>query len=221
MKRFTLVLLVVAAACAPALAAESAKPAEKSVDKSDESDKKQSRPLNNTLALEVMPEWSAATYRLVDAKFRAAYSHSFGTGRTWGLSGYVQPRATGTRQYLIETTLGHTWTPMDHVVSFPLGVGIGAVADDIPASDIQPATSWAFYAFYAGMNWKLSPAWTWNVINARYRNALEGGWVTPKVSTGFTFTIDSRNALYSNVGHDWKNGDPDKVSLAFGYRRGF
>jgi hypothetical protein len=35
------------------------------------------------------------------------------------------------------------------------------------------------------------------VISARYRDAFEGGWQTPKVTTGLTYEIDRQNSVTS------------------------
>jgi hypothetical protein len=40
----------------------------------------------------------------------------------------------------------------------------------------------------------------------RHRDAFEGGWQTPKITTGLTDVVDQRNAICANVGHTWKNG---------------
>jgi hypothetical protein len=52
--------------------------------------------------------------------------------------------------------------------------------------------------------------------------------VTPKLSTGVTYAIDSHNAVYLNGGYAWQTdshygGDvkPNKWNIALGYKYGF
>ena len=84
-----------------------------------------------------------------------------------------------------------------------------------------------YYAITGAVDWKVDPHWTWNVINARYRNAFDRTWLTPKVYTGITYNIDSADAVYANVGYSWKdtgNGAGllgDKWNVAVGYKYSF
>ena len=58
-------------------------------------------------------------------------------------------------------------------------------------------------------------------ISAGYLDASQGGWVTPKVSTGVTYSINSHNSIAANIGDSWKNGLADKISAAVSFRYGF
>ncbi len=84
----------------------------------------------------------------------------------------------------------------------------------------------AYYVASGTVDWKLDSKWTWNAINARYRNSFSTTWITPKVSTGFTYTIDPRQSTYFSVGYAWKEGTSgslkaDKINVAVGYKVGF
>ena len=71
---------------------------------------------------------------------------------------------------------------------------------------------------------KIDSHWTWNVFNARYRNAFDYTWITPKIATGVTYKIDDNNAVYLSVANAWKDkGDgkglvEDKYNIAVGYK---
>jgi hypothetical protein len=192
----------------PAFAADAAKPPATSP------------PVLHTIAIEVTPEWNAQTGRPTDDQLRIVYNHNFAPGWTWGLSSYVYQRTTGTHQTAIETTIGYTFAHST-AVSFPVSIGIGGVDDQVAAGEELSAHSWGFYSAYAGMNVKLGPTWTWNVFNARWRNAFQGGWATPKITTGLTHVINAQNSVYANLGYSWKNGDPEKISFTVAYRYGF
>jgi len=85
----------------------------------------------------------------------------------------------------------------------------------------------AYYFVQGALDWKLDSNWTWNVVSVRYRNAFNLTWITPKVSTGVTYTFDANNAVYANVGYAWKdNGNgqgllADKWNIAAGYKYSF
>jgi hypothetical protein len=82
-----------------------------------------------------------------------------------------------------------------------------------------------YYFATAGLDYKLDSNWTWNIVNARYRNAFGVTWITPKISTGVTYNIDSSNAVYANIGYGWKDSGtglkPDKLNVAVGYKYSF
>ena len=117
-----------------------------------------------------------------------------------------------------ETTLGYN-IKLDQIWSVPVSAGVGYRWDDNPKA--TPSQAFAYYVLNAGLNMKISENWTWNAISARYRDAFEGGWQTPKVTTGLTYAIDHQNSIYGNVGYAWRNGLPNKINVAFGYKYGF
>jgi hypothetical protein len=185
-------------------------------------------PLGDTLSFEVSPEWGATSPNAYkDTYGKVGYSHNLGGGFAWGVS--VQqtipvPGKSGTFQP--ETTLGYKWKQdaFTFGVSAGLGYNSGTVGGNgTDKNDIVGA----YYVASATVDWKLDSKWTWNVINARYRNAFEYAWVTPKVATGFTYQIDPRQATYVSVGYAWKDTDDgygllgDKINVALGYKLGF
>ena len=177
----------------------------------------------NTFTFEFSPEFGATDNVLKDDAFKLGYSRSLGHGWSWGLSDQEVVRSdgkVGNTQNVLETTLGYGLKLSD-MFTLPLSVGVGYVFDTRNASSELTEKDWAYYVLNAGLNVKLGSHWTWNAVSARYRNAFEGGWETPKVSTGITYTIDPLDAIYANVGYSWKNSVSDKWSIAFGYKRGF
>ena len=82
-----------------------------------------------------------------------------------------------------------------------------------------------YYFATAALDARIDSHWTWNIINARYRNGWGVTWYTPKVQTGITYTIDSANAVYANIGYGWKDTGaglaPDKFNVAVGYKYSF
>jgi hypothetical protein len=63
------------------------------------------------------------------------------------------------------------------------------------------------------------------MFNARYRNAFNNRWITPKVSTGITYNVNKSSSLYGNVGYAWKDTgtgtNPDKLDLGVGAKFNF
>jgi hypothetical protein len=175
-------------------------------------------PITNSVGVEVAPEIRARTGELVDGYIKANGSHTFDDGLIWGVSFQYTYIVEGFHQYQPETTVGYN-IKLDQTWSFPVSAGIGYRWDENP--NAKPGQQFAYYVVNAGLNMKISESWTWNVISARYRDAFEGGWQTPKVTTGLTYAIDQQNSVYGNVGCAWRNGKPNKVNVAFGYKYGF
>ena len=200
-------------------------------------------PKNNTLSLEFSPEWDASSKNqgLKDDYLKFGLSHSFDNnfvvGGSWQHTWRVGPPVyTGIKAYStaeqVEASLGYKIKngPFTLTPSVVLGYGFGDVPDINPA--LTPGSGSAtdpelYYAASIAGDYKLSDNLTWNVFNARYRNAFSVTWITPKVSTGLTYKIDGSNSVYANVGYAWKDkGDgkglqPDKLNLAVGYKLAF
>jgi hypothetical protein len=126
-----------------------------------------------------------------------------------------------------ETTLGYKWKLVDPItlgLSGGVGYNSGAVGS---SGSLANTVVGAYYVFNATADLKLSSKWTWNAIAARYRNAFDETWATPEVTTGLTYAIDARQAVYTAVGYAWKdtgNGAGllgDKINVAVGYKLGF
>ena len=195
------------------------------------------RAILNTITFEVSPEFNAKATSsqqsgsLKETAFKIGYSRNLGNGWSWGISDQQTVRATGVGIYQnqLESTVGYS-VKVNDTFSLPLSVGLGYVWDTRAASSGLADHRWAYYVASAGVNVKFDSHWTWNAINARYRDAFEGDWKTPKVTTGITYTIDKYNAVYTNVGYTWKTGaggevapdvGPDKWNLTAGYKVSF
>ena len=174
--------------------------------------------LANSVGVEVAPELRTRTGALVDGYAKANGSHTFDSGLIWGGSFQLTNRVEGFQQYQPETTVGYN-IKLDQIWSIPVSAGVGYRWDENP--NAKPSHQLAYYVVNAGLNMKISESWTWNVVSARYRDAFEGGWQTPKVTTGLSYAIDRQNSVYGNVGYAWRNGQPNKISVAAGYKYGF
>jgi hypothetical protein len=159
------------------------------------------------------------------------YAHSFSGGVV--VSGFFQPQfdlhpgATNAWKYYTEGDLGYKINMNDAFTLTP-SAGIGGVWGDtqIKASPKNVNPSAAYYAFYLAGDLKLNSNWTWNVFNLRYRDAFSYTWITPKVATGITYSIDKYSALYGTVGYSWKetSGTPlntDKLNIGAGVKANF
>jgi hypothetical protein len=175
-------------------------------------------PITSSIGVEAAPEFRTQTGALVDGYVKANGSHTFDSGLIWGGSFQYTDRVDGNRQYQPETTVGYN-LKLNGIWSIPLSAGIGYRWNENP--NAMPSQQFAYYVFNAGLNMKISENWTWNMFSARYRDAFEGNWQTPKVTTGLTYAIDRQNSVYGNVGYAWRNGLPNKISVAFGYKYGF
>jgi hypothetical protein len=185
-----------------------------------------------TIGIEIDPEFLAVAKAkdpagpagtLSDDYLKLSLSHTI--GGLWVVSGYVQAQddiktAGGDKfRYYAEGALGYKIK----LNSFTLtpSIGIGEVWGDTGVTAANPSA--AYYALYLAGDWKISPQWTWNVFNARYRNAFSFKWVTPKLSTGLTYNINSNNAVYGTVGYSWKDtgaglkGSTINVGLGYKY----
>lgn len=176
--------------------------------------------VTDTISLDVTPEWGALTGAYADTVLKLGWSHVLGQGWTWGASLGEQFRPSGITQTALETTIGYGGIKLSDMVSLPVSAGIGYVWDG-QAGPTDGSYAWAYYLVSLGLNVKFDSHWTWNVVSARYRDAFQGGWVTPKVQTGVTYAFDPRTAVYANVGYSWKNGNADKISTTWGVRFGF
>ena len=174
--------------------------------------------LSNSIGVELAPEFRPQNGALVDGYIKGNFAHTFDGGVIWGGSFQYSDKVGGDRTYRPETTFGYS-IKLNEMWSVPVSAGVGYRWDEDPKS--PPGPAFAYYIVNAGLNMKISESWTWNAISARWRDAFEGGWETPKVTTGLTYAIDRRNSVYANIGYAWKNGQPNKINVAFGYKYGF
>ncbi len=175
-------------------------------------------PLGDTISVEYGPEWKASDSSYADSYLKVGFSHSLGNG--WGMGVSVQDTVkanNGGSNFQPEASLGYKWKQdaLTFGVTGALGYTNSAPGDG------------TYYAVSGTVDWKLDSKWTWNVVNARYRNGFDGTWITPKVATGFTYKIDDRQSTYVAIGYAWKdtgNGaglQGDKYNGAIGYKIGF
>jgi hypothetical protein len=200
-----------------------------------------------TLTFETSPEFKAASGAtqndLADWYGKGTVSYSFAPG--WSVAGAIQDtlkpatsfhdlyqaQVEGSIAYKFKLTdaftvtgtagLGYTWGNTGYVG----GLYTGAPAGAADAGNDDDA--FGYYFLQASLDYKLDSHWTWNVIQARYRNAFNETWITPKLQTGITYNIDATDAVYAALGYAWKDkGDgnglqPDKYNIAVGYKYSF
>lgn len=139
-----------------------------------------------------------------------------------------------TYQDQIEGTLGYKYKMDAFTLTPSVGLGYvwgatGIYGDEAVRSKDNNA---AYYTVALAGDWKLNKKWTWNVFNARWRDAFSYTWQTPKVATGITYNIDDTTAIFTNVGYSWKKVnsgtdpnfssiDGDKWNVALGLKKSF
>jgi hypothetical protein len=181
---------------------------------------------NNSLSFEFGPEWKTKDGSWADDYVKLGYSHTFSNNFVWGGAFQYTWRSDSTSVDQLETSLGYkikagafTLTP-----GVLLGYGFG---DTPKINHLVPTEADGYYAATLAGDLKLNDQLTWNMFNVRYRNAFETTWITPKVSTGFTYKFDGSSSIYANVGYAWKDaGDGkgllgDKWNVAVGYKFAF
>ncbi len=179
-------------------------------------------PLGDSISLEFSPEFGAPNFTpYKDSYIKLGFSHNLGSGFAWGVA--VQDTFAPTEVksgWQGETTLGYKWK--QDVFTFGVSGGVGYNEGNYTVDDTPIG---AYYLVSGTVDWKLDSKWTWNVINARWRNAFDEQWVTPKVQTGLTYQLDPRQAVYAAIGYAWKDTGAglksDKENVAVGYKLGF
>jgi hypothetical protein len=206
-------------------------------------------PLGDTISLEFSPEFfginadagsapAHSTGQYSDSYVKVGFAHSLGNG--WGMGFSIQETVKDPNtiapgkaisNFQPEASLGYKWKA--DALTFGITGALGYTSSAI----VVPNSSGAYYAVSGTVDWKLDSKWTWNVINARYRNAFAGSWFTPKLATGVTYQIDPRQAVYASFGYAWVDKgsywsgthdgtpfsglEPDKYNVAVGYKIGF
>lgn len=190
-----------------------------------------------TFGFEVSPEYyatdKAGSYKkgdLASTVAKLSVSKALDNGFTVGGALAYTTREPGT------TGMSSNYAQLEVNTSYKVKFGsawsvtpsatLGYAFGDQPKVDPDDAkASEAYYAINVSADYKIGNGLTWNVINARYRDAFSGDWATPKVTTGLTYALDDVSSAYVNVGKSWKDsGDGmknDKFSFAFGLKRAF
>jgi hypothetical protein len=229
MNKFTYALLAasVLAAATPALAADLPSPvAPKAIP---------AAPITTTIGLEVGPDFVAnsnlSTYgQLTDSYISANIGYSFAPNWSIGgsfkntakTSGLFSQTATANMSYKFKLTDTFSVT-----ATGTLGAVFGnsGYSNNIPNSTGTDA--YLYYQIGGQADFKVTPQWTWNVLNVSYKNAFAFYMSSPSVATGLTYAIDAHNAVYTKVTYGWKdvnNGAgylPTTTTVAFGYKYGF
>jgi len=191
----------------------------------------------NTFSAEFDAEFQESNSKTASPKKGdvADYYGKFTLGHTFEnnvvISGFFQPQydlhpgKTNLWREYVEGDIGYKIKMADWFTLTP-SAGIGGIFGDTGVTKNNPDA--AYYAFYLAGDAKLSSSWTWNVFNVRYRDAFNYRWITPKVSTGLTYSLSKYAALYGTVGFSWKDtgapgnsGNPDKLNVGVGAKVNF
>jgi len=193
---------------------------------------------SNTIGFEFDPEFAAiasgstAQGSLADWYAKGTFSHSFGNGFSAALAAQDTFKTNGLSQYYFEGSAAYKASltkEFSVTITGLLGYTTGntGYVGGLASSSTDNNDSYLYYAISGAADWKLDSHWTWNIINARYRNAFDRTWLTPKVTTGVTYNIDATNAVYATIGYSWKdNGNGkgllgDKIVFGAGYKYSF
>ncbi len=202
----------------------------------------------NTLTFEASPEFYAlassshSANTLADWYGKLGYSRNLGQGwsASLGFQDTIKPATStfldGLSQQYYEAAVAYKLAVASNL-SFTVTGTLGYTAGNTGYAGGKPVSGAAdlgnsddgflYYAISGAADWKVDSHWTWNIINARYRNAFDRTWNTPKVTTGVTYNIDSTDAVYANVGYAWKDSGNgagllgDKWNVAVGYKYSF
>lgn len=190
-----------------------------------------------TFSFEVTPEFYAldktGSYSkgdLADTALKLGVSKALANNISVGasLSEVLREPSTsgaGSSYTALEVNAAYKWK-LNPNFSLSPSVTLGYAFGDQPK--INPSDAGANEAYYAlglAADWKISSELTWNVVNLRYRNAFSETWITPKVSSGFTYALSPTASLYGTIGESWKDtgsgSKSDKFALAFGIKAAF
>ncbi|SHG64242.1 hypothetical protein SAMN02745157_4592 [Kaistia soli DSM 19436] len=184
--------------------------------------------LNWTAGLEVSPEFYAVSKGsnkagdYADTAIKASLGYLFYDNWTLNTSLQATLKNNSTEQYYGEAGVAYKFKFGDFSLSPQAALGV--TWDATGLGDDGTSTA-AYYALYLAGDLKLNKQWTWNIFNARWRDAFDYQWQTPKVSTGLTYAFSDAAKLNLNAGYSWKNtGDGyygDKINLTAAVKYSF
>ena len=186
-----------------------------------------------TFGFEITPEFYASSKagsyelgNLADTVFKVALSKAMPNGMSLAGSLSETMRApsggSGSTYNQLEAVVGYKWK-VSPEFSVPVSATLGYAFGEMPKINPNNAESPAgYYAFNVAADYKIDKLLTWNVVNVRYRNAFSYDWLTPKVTTGFTYALSPTGSVYGNFGKSWKDTGSgmqnDKFSVGFGLK---
>jgi hypothetical protein len=151
-----------------------------------------------------------------DMKYQIDAAHTFDSGIILGGSfQYTDPTSGGADSQNLEATIGYR---LPFGQSFSM-VGSGGIGGRFSGSD----DAFAYYVLRVGADLRLTDRVTWNAISYRYRNAFDtdNEYDTPQLATGVSFKIDHANSVSGKLYRSWKEGDPNEMGLALGFKHEF
>lgn len=185
-------------------------------------------PLNWTISLEAGPEFHATTRgsteagSYADTSIKGSLGYAFDSN--WLLNGTVQVdlKSNATQQYYVEAGLGYKFAFGNF--SLTPQAALGDTWDATGLGEDGDANA-LYYALYLSADVKLDSHWSWTIVSARWRDAFDYQWQTPKLSTGLSYAVSDAAKLAIDAGYSWKNtGDGyygDKVNLSAAFKYAF
>jgi len=183
---------------------------------------------NWTIGLEAGPEFHATTQgsaeagSYADTSIKGSLGYAFDSN--WLLNGAVQVdlKSNATQQYYVEAGIGYKFAFGDF--SLTPQAALGDTWDATGLGEDGDANA-LYYALYLSADVKLDSHWAWTIVNARWRDAFDYQWQTPKLSTGLSYAFSDAAKLAVDAGYSWKNsGDGyygDKVNLSAAFKYAF
>lgn len=177
--------------------------------------------LNWTAGLEIGPEFYATTKGsnqagdYADTVIKPSLAYAFAPNWSLNTSFQATLKNNSTQQYYAEAGVSYKFKFGDF--SLTPQAAIGDTWDATGLGEDGNANA-VYYALYLAADLKLNKQWSWTIFNARWRDAFDYQWQTPKVQTGLTYAFSDAAKLSLNAGYSWKNtGDGyygDKMNLA-------
>ncbi len=211
------------AAAAPAVAAEAQKPAAAPAP-------------STTIGLQINPEFfgnpaEANFGQFADYYLQGTITQIVAPG--WAVSGDVQitnivTNSPPTIVGLVEGSVGYTFK-LDDKFSLGQSGGLGFMWGNTGYTNGLPDPTgdepFAYYYLNTALDYQIDSKWTWNLLNARFRQGFGVVWMTEKLTTGVTYAIDDTQTLQANTSFFWKDSgagfQPGKLGFSVGYNFSF